>query len=282
MRALLPLLLAAQGCTVLLAPGEEQCATDEDCGARGFVGAVCNASLCDQAPAGDPIWGCLGHVTEPVPDPTRKVTFSIIAAFTSHSPVTQATIDVCAKLDLDCASKDPNYPKGISPSADGTVTLTVIEGFDGFMRVTGPQIMDTRVFVGRPIVAPPSVKEVRLIQPSEYDALAAFAKLTVDPQRGTAILLANDCSGATASGVELACPTADASSQVFYLVNQFPTTPPTATHTDIDGYGGFFNLPVGPAVARTSRAADNVVIGESSFDVIANTISAVLISPTPQ
>lgn len=280
--ATVPLLLATgvatAGCTVLLDPGQQQCQTTSDCTARGFAGAVCTANVCEKV---DPVWGCLGNVVEQVPDPTKTVTFVEQLTFTDQSPVTMATVDVCAKLDLECAQIDPNYPKGLTPGADGSVSLTVIQGFDGFIRITGPQIVDSRVFVGRPIVTAPSVKSVRLLQPSEYGIIVAYAKQQVDMTRGTAILYSVDCSGNAASGVRFTCPVADTQSQEFYLINQIPTTPPTATTTDVDGFGGFLNLPVGPAVANSYRASDGAFIGDSSFDVLAYTISYVQIAPTP-
>ena len=276
---LLALLAPSLGCTVLLAPGEQQCETTQDCTNRGFSGAVCTANVCQVMV--DPIWGCLGHVVEPVPDPTMKVTFAEKLTYTDQSPVTMATVDVCDKLDLDCTSTDPDYPKGLMPGPDGTVNLTVIQGFDGFVRISGPTVMDSRVFVGRPIVTPPSVKSVRLLEPSEYQLLAGYAKQVVDPTRGTAILLAVDCSDNSASGVSFTCAAADSGSQAFYLINQAPTPPPTATSTDVDGFGGYLNLPVGLTVAQSYRASDDTLVGQSSFDVLANTISYVQIAPTP-
>jgi len=157
----------------------------------------------------------------------------------------------------------------------------VDEEADQGLRVAGPQVMNSRVFVGRPIITPPNVKSVRLLTPGVYNTLAMFANQTVDMTRGTAILLAVDCSGNSASDVSFTCAAADAKSQAFYLINQAPTVPPMATATDVDGFGGYFNLPVGATVAGSFRASDKTVIGQSSFDVLAYTISYVLISPTP-
>ncbi len=267
-------------CSVILAPDQAQCEQDADCAARGFpAGAACTANVCVKPV--DPVWGCLGNVVEPVPDPTKKVTLSEQLTDTSQAPVTVATVDVCAKLDVDCTSTDPDYPKGLMPDADGNVTFQVIQGFDGFMRITATGYMDSRVFVGRPIVAQPSVKSVRLLEVSEYSILAGAAKQVPNPMRGTAILYAVDCSGNAAAGVSFTSPDTDSSSQPFYLVNQFPTTPPTATATDVDGFGGIFNMPTGSSVATSLRASDQAFIGQSSFDVLANTISYVQISPTP-
>src|SRR5690348_10127953 len=89
--------LPTLGCSVILAPGEQQCSVDKDCAARGFAdSAVCTAGVCEPqcvmdkdcaargfasavctanvCKAVDPVWGCLGQVVEPVPDPTKTVT----------------------------------------------------------------------------------------------------------------------------------------------------------------------------------------------------------------
>lgn len=281
--ALVPLLLSIEGCTALLAPGEAQCEAVSDCEARGFTGARCVNNLCVEGAVADPVWGCLGDVVEPEPDKTKKVEFQVRLAYAGDDgPVLGAEVDVCDKLDLDCAGSSANFPKGLTPDAKGNVTINVLQGFDGFVRVTHADVVDSRIFVGRPIVTPPSVKEVQLLRKTEYALLASFAGEDVDPTRGTAIVLSIDCGGESGSGVRFESPNADAASLEFYLINQAPTTPPTATATDVDGFGGFFNLPVSAAVVRAYRDSDDVYIGESSFHVLANTISYVQVAPTPE
>ena len=198
------------------------------------------------------------------------------------SPVTKALIDVCDKLDVDCAGKNPDYPKGLSPGKDGSVKLQVPQGFAGFVRISDAAFVDTRVYVGRPLMAQPDFNQVRLLRPGDYSGLAALAGLDVDVKRGTAIFASIDCRGQTASAVRFKSPSADSKSTGFYLINQVPAMPPAASSTDKDGFGGFFNLPPGNAVGRAYRAKDETFIGESSFQVLANTISFVLIGPSPE
>jgi hypothetical protein len=279
--ALLPMLLANAACSVVLSPGEAQCETTADCTARGFPStAVCQASVCAMVQAVDPIWGCLADVPNPTPDPTQKVTFTVELETLEQAPVTMATVDVCDKIDLDCTSTNPDYPKGLSPDGNGNVTMTVPQGFDGFVRVAGPTVLDARVFVGRPLIKPPNVKAVRLIEPGDYETITAYAGLKVDMTKGTAILLVEDCSQNSASGVTFSDSTANSSSQAFYLINQVPVT--TATTTDIDGFGGILNLPPGTSIATATVAATKQTIGQTSFNVLAYTISYALITPTPQ
>ena len=78
--ATLPLLLATGGCTVLLDPGEAQCQTATDCAARGFMSAACTNNVCV-----DGVWGCLGKVVEPTPDPTKTVTITVSPTYRSET-----------------------------------------------------------------------------------------------------------------------------------------------------------------------------------------------------
>jgi hypothetical protein len=108
------------------------------------------------------------------------------------------------------------------------------------------------------------------------------AHQTLDPERGSSIMLSSDCKGESGAGVRFETPGADSKSLEFYLINQSPISPPEATATDVDGFGGFFNLAEAQTVARAFLEEGDQYIGESSFGVFAGTISYVQISPTPQ
>ena len=273
------------GCSLALSPGEEQCETADDCAARGFGEATCEQGLCVEPVVIDPIWGCLGNVVEPEPDPTQVVLIEFRLVFASDgNPVADGTVvDVCDNLDPECTNTaSPDFPKGLSVNADGTIALEAKQGFDGFIRISNPDIVPSRVYVGRPILEPPSVKEIRLLRPLEYETLANIALAEVDPMRGTAIVLGLDCQDDGVSGLRFESASADAGTKPFYLINQSPQTPPTATETDVDGFGGFFNMPAGNAVVVSRRAEGDLYVGESSLQILANTISYVQVKPTPE
>lgn len=277
--------LLAQACTAVVAGDDAQCNTDDECVARGFTDAACVDQVCVETQVmDDPVWGCLGTVVEPVPDPSRSVAFDIALVYAvGGAPVgTDTVIDICDKLDITCVDDDPLYPKGLHPDAAGSIEVVVPEGFDGFVQVTGPELVDSRIYVGRPIVEPPSVEEVQLLSPDDFGLLATLAGDEPDPTRGSAIVLVLDCKGDGVSGVRFETPTSDDETVQFYLINQAPAPTPTATATDKDGFGGFFNLPVSSAVVRGFREVDDAFIGESSFQILAETISYVLVAPTPQ
>lgn len=279
--------LGLGACSLALNPGEPQCETDDDCDARGFAGAHCVDQICGGGVGGGGTGGagpfsCLGNVIEPVPDTTKTINFTFQLAYATDSvPLTDGDIDVCDKLDVDCTGASTgDYPKNLMPDASGNVSLTVHEGFDGFVRVTATDTMDSRIYVGRPVVVPPKVKQVQLLRPQEYAALVGIAQLTPDPTRGTAIVLGLDCNGDANAGIRFESPAADGNSKEFYLVNQQPALPPDVIATDKDGFGGFYNLKPSATVVR-SYLGDQY-IGESSFSVLANTISYVQVAPTPQ
>lgn len=283
--------LGLGACSIALAPGEPQCETDADCAERGFEGASCVDQVC----TGEGVGGggatgpfaCLGNVVEPAPDTSKTIQFTFQLAYATDSvPLTSGDVDVCDKLDVDCAGASTgDYPKNLTPDSTGNISLTVHQGFDGFVRVTAPNTMDSRIYVGRPVIDPPKVKQVQLLRPSEYAALIGIAQLMPDPTRGTAIFLGLDCAGDPGSSVRFETPAADASSKEFYLINQQPALPPDATATDKDGFGGFYNLKPSATVVRAylkASGADDTYIGESSFSVLADTISYVQVGPTPQ
>lgn len=280
------------GCSVVLSPGEEQCEAVADCAGRGFANASCVEGVCvDLASTGpggsgggpaDPAWACLGNVVEPEPDPTQTLEISFRLAFASGGAVKTAVVDLCDKLDIGCTGDSEDFPKGLEPDDEGIVTATVKEGFDGFLRITSTEIVDSRVYVGRPIVELPKTKEIQLLKPMEYKFLAeTVAGQPLNPERGSAIMLSSDCQGEAGAGVRFETPDADEDSLEFYLINQSPTSPPTATSTDVDGFGGFFNLKTAQTLGRAFLEEGDVYIGESSFGVFAGTISYVQISPTP-
>ncbi len=285
--AILAATLAPAGCSVVLDPGEAQCTTTADCTARGFKNAACMANVCQMAAppdagAPDPIWGCVGHVPVPNPDTNKKVTITeqLVLAL-DGSPVTDVTCDVCDKLDYNCTGTNPDFPKGLHPDAKGNVSAAVVQGFDGFVRITGGTTLDSLVFIGQPLIKPPSVKIIQLLRPMDYTTIAMVAGLKVDMTHGTAILEGVDCEGLPMSGISFKTNVKDSETAAFYLINMLPQEPPMATATDTDGYGGFFNLPPGSAVATSSRESGKQCIGDSSFRIEPYTISYVLVAPSP-
>ncbi len=298
------------GCSLALAPGEEQCETVDDCTARGFdggrceqgvcvaqctspqdcealglAGHVCEDGTCIDPIVADPTWGCLGNVVEPEPDPTKPLVIEFRLAYATDNtiPVVGATVDVCAKLDLACMNESPDFPKGLTSDADGNLRIESKQGFDGWVRVTHPEIVDSRIYVGRPLLEQPKTKEIRLLKPMEYEVLANVAGgAMVDPTRGSAIVLGLDCEGLPGAQLRFSTVSADAQTIPFYLINQAPQRPPQAIETDADGFGGFFNLPVGPAIVRSVLGEEATFVGESSLNIEANTISYVQVAPTPQ
>ena len=139
--------LCLLSCNVVVSPGKQQCERASDCTVRGFEGAVCEAGVCLE----DPAWRCLGDVqtTEPDPLASVQVVIRLVHATDGLPPGPGTTVDVCEVGDPECMSIDPRFPKGSAPGDDGTVTLLVPESFEGFVRVRGADIVESRVYLGR-------------------------------------------------------------------------------------------------------------------------------------
>lgn len=284
------------GCSLALDPGEQQCSTSEDCVSSGYKDLVCSGHVCqrsaatpdaaptadaDAGPPPDPIWGCLGHVPKPTWDSSQLLHFTLTLNYLDKSPVADATVDVCDISDVTCTGTDPRYPKGLKPDGAGNVAIAVLQGFDGFIWIRGPDVMESRFYVGQPLLQPPTIKILSLIKPKDYPLILNLAHQTVDLTRGSAIFFVADCSAHAASGVKFSSPEADDKSKLFYLVNALPLLPPGISATDVEGFGGFFNLPEGSAAVEARRASDDAFVGRSSFVVSPNSISFVYVTPSP-
>ena len=65
----------------------------------------------------------------------------------------------------------------------------------------------------------------------------------------------------------------------FYVRDQIPTTPPSATDTPPAGTGGFMNLPAGVAVISAKEVKSGIELGTVSVLIRAGYISMLYIRP---
>ena len=109
----------------------------------------------------DPVWACLGNIEEPMPVPgeTHTVSFSIVESITRVAPA-GLTARLCAQVDVNC---DAPLEEGLTPGADGDITVTVPSGFQGYLETDAPDLMPSLLLVGPVVNDSPDVgAEVRL------------------------------------------------------------------------------------------------------------------------
>jgi hypothetical protein len=211
------------------------------------------------------------------------LTFSVtFVDFSSEQPFVGSMVMACDKLDFTCAS-----PLAQSMTDDtGLVSLTVpsgIDGFDGYLDVTGGQVAGTggpvfpSIWYPVPYVVADGWRgRTLLLSMDDFEGILAATGTTPDPTRGHLALNAVDCLFGPAPGVSFTVDSADSQTVGYYLVNGVPVT--TATATDASGIGAFGNLPVtGGARLVVAKAfagnAGGQSLGALSFIIRPGTVS---------
>jgi hypothetical protein len=268
---------------------QQQCSQASECVSLG-LGNACVGGVCvDEGGSGgggggeptDPKWGCLGNVEWPAPGEdlvTLRVSFR---SAVSSTPPTDLSVRYCAALDVNC----DNPIASDIPVVDDRVEVQVEAGTRGYFEITSsvepPTVRPAMLYFPRPASAETTPEDlpVTLVSPGEYNAIVASAGFEDDPTRGTLLSITTDCTGTPTAGARIQSSLEDDGSTVFYFVSLIPE--PEATQTDVDGYGGIFNLAPGAGVVESFRASDDQLIGFSSFQVRAGWLSNVAIEPTP-
>jgi hypothetical protein len=245
-------LLDATGCSVLVDPGREQCATDGDCQARGaaFAGSVCRSSICQP----DPVWSCLGSVMWPAQQPHKVTVTMTVRDLVTEVGTPDVSARLCRKLDPSCA--DP-VAGDLRSDQDGTIVAEVDAGFDGYLEVSAADYMTGLYFFYPPVQDARRITVLPLIRPAVLAQLALVSGQQVVPERGHVLLAAYDCQGQTAAGVRLSNDRPDALTSGFYVVRKLPST--AATSTDSSGQGGFINLLPGTVNVSGELSSDRQV-----------------------
>jgi hypothetical protein len=285
--------VAASGCSVfVIDTAQAQCESAADCVELG-IGNACVDQVCVGESTGsggggggepvDPKWGCLGKVEWPAPvNPMTTLRFGFRSAIDSSAPPNIAA-RFCAALDVECLN--PIVPD--IPIVDGVVEFEVESGTIGYLEVQStvdpPTIRPALIYSSRPAGGSEVPQElpipVILVTPGEYDAIVLSTEFVTNPERGTLLTITSDCTGQPSAGVRIDSTKKDASATLFYFIGLLPD--PNATQTDIGGFGGIFNMPVGAGTVDAYVAADDRWIGRSSYHIRPGWLTNVPIEPTP-
>lgn len=280
-------------CSLAFDLGREQCETADDCAEVGFA-ATCQNKVCVAISEGgggqtgqggqggqggeDPHWSCLGGFQPPAPGPGGLVAYHyrIELAVNPGVPPPDLAVQLCGLLDFNCTSPLPIDP----PDADGNVMFEIGADVEAYLDITATDLKPTRAYLPvPPVVMPPKEKVIRVVREMEFANIVATSGKTYDPTRGTAIMLTVDCNDDRAANVQLQTDDLDSQTISYYFKGQLPNF--TVTETDLQGAGGWVNLPVGLVNARAVRASNGEAIGSASFESRANGLAYVPIGPTP-
>jgi hypothetical protein len=225
-------------------------------------------------------WSCVGQVGFPRGGGTVQYTLEVRDQL-AMTPIVGVQVHACALNDDTCAS-----PLDSAPSdAQGFVTLNVTQGFDGYASLDPPVgYAPSLFFLSDPVVVSLTQSVARgapLITLAEVGGLASAIHVSRSPGLGFLSIQMNDCAGDAALGVAFSLTSPSGSSGIvpFYLVNGAVT--PGGTETDSRGGGGFVNVPVGSVVVTAELAATHRPIAKTSVLVRPDTLTTLLLGPTP-
>jgi hypothetical protein len=218
------------------------------------------------AAVGDPRWSCLD---QPDPNSADQLVPTVDLAIRVADTVTNAipaelSARGCDKLDVLC---DVPLVAPVSPSEDGTLHLTVAQGFDGYIEITSPTTVSTMYFVNRPLRRNTS-RSFAIISTRAFAGLAMQASIVLEPALGHVLIYVFDCMGEPASDIQLV----NASGGIpFVFVDGLPNLGTAVT--SVAGIGGFVNVPTGYAVLEGHRVDDDRMLGMTNVVVRAGWFS---------
>ena len=267
------------------------------------VNRVCVASDGggDTAPPGDAgPWGCLADVSVPTPPQGNVNVVVPLIDLTSKTGVqpTDVFARICAKIDVNCNSPLASGDAGIilSPDVQGLLHLTIPAGFDGFVLVD-PIVPDGGApsdagDAGQPNVFVPSLvffnppidhdlvySVIVMVKTSELVQIATIEQTPIDPSLGAVFMETVDCNAKAAAGVSVVIDSQTSTTQGFYFENGLPKL--NASSTDVTGYAGFVNAPLGTRTVTGSLEATQQKIGSATVFTKASTISYTTMAPSP-
>jgi hypothetical protein len=266
-------LVAFPACSVLVPSDEVQCATADDCHARGpaFASAVCVANVC-QASGGP--WDCLDQPSASGVDPASQVDVQILLydAFGSYTfggtidggndltlaeytPQPGVSVTACSPLDPSCVNP---LAGPVTNDDAGVASLSVPGDFTGFYALSrsgslpGLFYPGTRLIAGGPTSFPTSMVSTAnfmLLQAS----LGIPANGDTDAGPGLVSLTQFDCNDRHAAGVVFA--TSPSAERTLYVHNMLPTASDGGTAAE--GAGVLINVPAGTANVTSALAGPN-------------------------
>jgi hypothetical protein len=261
-------------CSLLVEPDRQQCTVDTDChiGDPAYSDAVCVDSVCEQ----NPIWSCLGGVSWPTPEPRPATVTFQLRDLVKDEPATGVSARLCRKLDFGC---DQPLATGMRGDNDGTLTVEVAAGFDGYVELTSAERLPGIYFFYPPVTGDRLISNVPLMRATELQQFAVLAGRPVVPGRGHVMLGAYNCRQEPADGVRISSEDADSNTTPFYLVKRVPSA--TAAGTDSSGRGGLINVRAG-SISVTGATGDGRAIGRVGLFVRPGTITYTTLLPAPR
>lgn len=305
--------LASAACSFIYATSDEQCATDDDCRARGagFETLICSERACiappgplaDASTIDAPIVGdadtadgpfSCALLPPPIPDPNRQLDVLMrFTDFTAGAPVTNANVRLCGVADPACGKPRELVGSGpgdageeagtgwVVPTGAGHVTAKVEYGFDGFFEVLSPQYAPTYRFTAPPLRAPSTTFDQLVFTTGEVRFIAelTFGQGALSPEHGLVFVFARDCFQNPIGGASFRTTALDPLLKPFVIINSTPSA--DEANSDSAGRGGFLNVPEGIHTFIAFYENGTKKLGSARAFVRKGSVTTVGIAPSP-
>lgn len=273
------------------------------------MGLTCQNHVCvggagDASDGGPPLeagpWSCLGNVEFPDAGAAQVNVIVPLVDLSTKMPVTAADVAarVCAKIDVNC-----NSPLATTqPDANGLLHLTLTAGFDGFVLITpivptsdagapdggdagdadaaAPDVfVPSFVFFNPPIEKDLTYAAIVMVRLSALGQIAAIEGTSIDPSLGAVFMETVDCTATPAAGVSVTLDSTTTTTQGFYFDKGLPVL--NSPSTDVSGYAGFVNVPLGTRTIKGTLEATKQTIGTATVFTRPSMISYTVMAPTP-
>jgi hypothetical protein len=198
--------------------------------------------------AGGVDWACVeeGGTALGLPENRqRPLTYALRANdFITNTPLPTLQVRACFRSDVACSSPATPF---ISTGADGVASVTLFEGFNGFLEIRSEGMLPSLVFFAdtwsAELLRALERVPVALLPIPALVALSESARVPLDQSGGVISVNAYDCDGSSASGVRLETNTA---AVPYSFVDGLPVAYQDVTSEQ--GLAGFVNVPPGVVV----------------------------------
>ncbi len=231
---------------------------------------------------------------------TIEIVATIIDLATGD-PVEGLTMTECrTRLDQTCGGAS------VQSDVDGVARLEVRSGFNGYLKIEGPDASATEYvgylwYFSQPLYNTYSFP-ILAMTPPVLEA-SFYSGVSRGADRGEVAVQVTDCTedtgssefgdetilnapGVPAPGLTLEVPDGkllDEQSREFYFSDNIPLAEevPSDRSTDISGLGGFLNVKAGPVSVRARNTATGQIVGSDTLLVRAGFLTTARLLPDP-
>jgi hypothetical protein len=245
---------------------QQACTVGKDAGAALIAPLVTAlAGSCVAACEYGGNWGCIGKVTDPAPTGPIQLTMNVQSLVSASAmPLAGVHVVACAAADALCTTPVASA----DTDGEGNALLAIspaVGGFIGHLEIKAPgdggadSFEPVLYYLAYRLSAPASTLQANLFTYSFFDSELSLAGTTIDPDAGTAVVAAYDCSLDLAPNV--AFQASGTNAKFLYLAGTLFSA--SATETGSNGFAVLPNVTPGAITLSATPTA----VGRASSSV---------------